>query len=166
MSSLHIRPRFEQIVPGDPVRVREQLAEGLAREGEGFEIKNFPEFLCLRIPEEDRHFWTPRLNLAIEDGGDGTTRIQGIYGPNANVWGIFIYGYLTAGSVALFGGMFALAQWMIGQTPWGTWFAGAGLLGLLALYFVAQFGQKIGAQQTFHLHQVYEAAIGDHADVR
>jgi len=57
--------------------------------------------------------------------GDGIrTRIRALYGPNANVWGLFIYGYLTTGSVAGFGGMFAAAQCVIGQAPCGFWISG------------------------------------------
>lgn len=166
MSSLHIRPRFEQVIPGEVDVVRDKLADQLREAAEGYEIKNFPDFLCLRIPEKDRHFWTPRLNLSLEDAGEGRTRIRGIYGPNANVWGLFLYGYLTTGSIAAFGSVFGIAQWFVGQTPWGLFCGGAGLLGVLVLYATAQFGQKIGAQQTFLLHQVYESVIGAHVEVR
>jgi hypothetical protein len=34
------------------------------------------------------------------------------------------------------------------------------LLILIGLYLLAQFGQKLGALQTFRLHQIYEAAMG------
>ena len=37
--------------------------------------------------------------------------------------------------------------------------------GAIGLYISAQFGQKLGAIQTFRLHQIYEAAIGRTADI-
>jgi hypothetical protein len=33
------------------------------------------------------------------------------------------------------------------------------------MYLTAQFGQKIGAQQTFLLHQIYESAVGQSVEI-
>jgi hypothetical protein len=166
MSSFRIRPVFSQVVEFAPDEVRERIVQTVERDGGGqFEVKNFPNFVCLRIREEDRHFWSPRLNLSIEESADGHTRIEGTYGPNANVWGLFLYGYLLIGSLGLFAGVFGFAQWMIGMRPWGFWILGG--LGCLAtaLYATAQFGQKLGARQMFMIHQAYEAAIGGMVEI-
>ena len=94
-----------------------------------FEVKNFPKFVCIRIREQDRHFWTPRLNLSLEETADGHTRIEGIYGPNANVWGLYLYGYLIVGSLGIFTACYGYAQWIMDKTPWGLWAsAGCGIL--------------------------------------
>ena len=54
----------------------------------------------------------------------------------------------------------ANTQCLIGQRPWALWIFGAMLAIGIGLYVVAQFGQKLGALQTFRLHQIYEAAMG------
>jgi hypothetical protein len=132
--------------------------------GEGFEVKHFPGFICLRVPMEDRHFWSPRLNLSLHDEA-GTTRVEGTYGPNANVWSLFLYGYLLAGSMALFSGCLGFAQWSLGTRAWGLWICGGAVVVVLGLYIGAQMGQKIGAQQQFRLHQAYEAAVGSRVEL-
>lgn len=129
------------------------------------EVKNFPRFICLRIPESDRHFWSPRLNLSLEEEEDGTTRIEGIYGPNANVWGLLLYGYLIIGSAGLFSGILGYAQWFIGSRPWGLWICGAMLAAAIALYVAARMGRKIGAPQTMLLHRIYESAMHRTAEI-
>lgn len=167
MSSFRIRPVFSQVVELAPDEVRQRIVQSVERDGGGrFEVKNFPNFVCLRIREADRHFWSPRLNLSIEEAAGGRTRIEGTYGPNANVWGLFLYGYLLIGTMATFAGVFGFAQWMIGMRPWGLWILGG--LGVLAaaLYFTAQFGQKLGARQMFTIHQAYEAAIGTMVEIQ
>lgn len=167
MSSFRIRPVFSQVVELVPDEVRERIVWAVERDGGGsFEVKNFPNFVCLRIREADRHFWSPRLNLSLEETADGHTRIEGTYGPNANVWGLFLYGYLLIGSLGTFAGVFGFAQWMIGMRPWGLWILGG--LGFLAaaLYVTAQFGQKLGARQMFAIHQAYESAIGTLVEIQ
>lgn len=91
---------------------------------------------------------------------DGKTQLEGIYGPNANVWSLFLYDYLITGSLGLFSGILGFVQWNIGSTAWGLWIFRAILACAIGLYVMAQFGQKLGVTQTFRLHQTYESAMG------
>jgi len=166
VSSFGIRPHFSQTLELGPEDARARIVAEVRKEDEHFEVKSFPGFICVRIPEDERHFWSPRLNLSLESTDDGHTRVEGIYGPNANVWSLFLYGYLITGSFAIFGGSIGFAQWSLGKTSWGLWIFWAALGVALALYVLAQFGQKIGAQQTFRLHQLYEAAMGRTVELR
>jgi hypothetical protein len=160
MSSFRIRPRFTQTVDLDLETAQQRLFVHGNREGSRCEVKSFPGFISLRIPEQDQHFWSPQLHLSLEPAGDGKTVIHGIYGPNTNVWSLFLYGYLLVGSLGLFSGILGFCQWMVGNRAWGLWIFGVMLAAAVALYLVAQFGQKLGAQQTFLLHLTYEGAMG------
>lgn len=160
MSSFGFRPHFSQNLDLSPDEAREKLVEAVREAGEDFEVRSFPGFVCLRVPPADRHFWSPRLNVNFEAADQGGTRVEGIYGPNANVWSLFLYGYLIIGSVGLFGGCIGFAQHSLGRLCWGLWIFWVSLGLGLALWILAQFGQKIGAHQTYRLHQVYESAMG------
>ncbi len=150
----------------DPETVRETIVERLSHETDRFEIKNFTDFVCLRIHEKDRHFWSPRLNLSLESAEEpGKTIIHGIYGPNANVWSLMLFSYLIVGFLGIIAGVIAFSQWVIGTGTWGFWLLGVAGAILVALYLVAQVGQKLGAQQTFVIHQAYESAIGQPVEV-
>jgi hypothetical protein len=165
MSSFRIRPRFSQTLDLEPDKVQARIVDyveggGERPPGSRVEVKNFPGYVTLRIPEEDQHFWSPLLNLSLESVGEGRTVIHGIYGPNTNVWAIFLYGYLLIGSLALFAGLFGISQWAVGVKAWGL--VGFAVLSglLIGLYLLAQFGQKLAARQTYLLHLTYEAAVG------
>lgn len=160
MSSFRIRPGFTQIVDLGIEETRARIARTVNEESERCEILSFPGFMCLRIPSRERKFWSPRLHLSLEPTEDGKTRVQGTYGPNANMWSAFLYGFLFVGSLSVFSGIFGFCQWMIGQTPWGLWIFLTVLGIVIALYLLAQLGQKLGARQTFQLHQIYESAMG------
>jgi hypothetical protein len=105
-------------------------------------------------PVNTRHFWSPRLNLELETTENGGTRIEGNYGPNANVWGPFLYGYLLTGTFGLFAGVFGFAQCLVGQQPWALWIFGAMLATGIGLYVGAQFGQKLCDEEQFHKSSV------------
>jgi hypothetical protein len=160
MSSFGFRPHFSHRVEGSPDTARESLVRALRHRAKDFEIKSFPGFVCLRLPEVDRHFWSPRLNLSFEADESGQTRVEGVYGPNANLWSLFVYGYLIIGSAALFGGCLGFAQHALGKSAWGLWIFWSSLALGVALWLMAQLGQKLGAHQTYRLHQLFESALG------
>lgn len=165
MSSFRIRPSFSHVVPHGRDATRQLILRSLAAHHHRFEVRAFPEFIGIHIAENERRFWSPRLFLSLEPDADGSTRIAGTYGPEIEVWGIFVYGYIAAGLIATFAGIFGYAQTLVHTEPWGFWIvAGMGVVVTL-LYAAAQFGQKLGAQQTYQLHQAYEAAIGRPAEI-
>lgn len=160
MSSFGIRPHFSEILDLNLEEAQARIIREVQRVDDRCEVKSFDGFICLRIPRPDRHFWSPRLNLALNSTDDGKAHLQGVYGPNANVWSLFLYGYLMTGSVGLFSGIFGIAQYSLEGKTWGLWVFGASLAVAAGLYILAQFGQKLGAAQTFRLHQIYESAMG------
>lgn len=165
MSSFRLRPRFTHVLAVGAQEARDKIVEKVKSDEARCEVKSFPGFVCLRIPESDRHYWSPRLNLSLDTNEEGHTVIQGTYGPNANVWSSFLYGYLLVGSVGLFSGILGACQSCLGMNPWGLWIFGAMLAIAIGMYLTAQFGQKLAAQQTFLLHQIYESAVGQHVEI-
>jgi hypothetical protein len=166
MSSFHLRPTFADTIELDIEEARRQIVSQVGRDEARCEVKSFPGFICLRIPEQDRHFWSPRLNISLEPDDQGKTRVQGTYGPNANMWSSFLYGYLLVGSIGLFSGILGCCQQTLGMTPWGLWIFAVMLVLGIGMYVMAQLGQKLGARQTFLLHQIYEAAVGREVRIR
>ena len=129
------------------------------------EVKSFSGYVSLHVVEKDSHYWSPRLSLSLEPEGEGKTRVEGTYGPNTNVWAAFLYGYMLVGSIGLFAGLLGACQCTLGMQAWGLWIAAVMALIAVGMYLSAQFGQKIGAQQTFLLHQIYEEAVGRSVEI-
>lgn len=159
MSSFRLRPHFTHRLDMNVEEARAWLERGMRENTDRCEVKSFPGYLSLRILEAEQHYWSPQLQLSLDPDGEGAL-VTGTYGPNTNLWSSFVYAYLILASAALFSGILGMCQWCIGQTPWGLWILGVALTIAAGLYISAQMGQKLGAQQTFQLHRVYEAAIG------
>jgi hypothetical protein len=165
MSSFRIRPRFAHTVELGPEATREKILRSLAAHSPGLEVKAFPQFIGLHIAAKDRRYWSPRLFLSLEPTPEGATHIEGIYGPEIEVWSVFLYGYLITGMLGTFSGIYGCAQLLIGETPAALYVTGSMAVIAGGLYLAAQLGQKLGAWQTFQLHQAYQTAIGRPAEI-
>jgi hypothetical protein len=161
LSSFQVRPRFREIVPTPRAETRRALLAALGREPAGmFELRPFSEFIGIHIAEKDRRYWSPRLMLSLYDWPEGGTLIEGTYGPEIEVWSIFLYGYLGTGMLGTLSAIYGGAQRFIGQEPSAFYVTGTMALIAASLYLAAQLGQKFAAHQTFQLHAAYERALG------
>jgi hypothetical protein len=164
LSSFRIRPRFEQVVSQSPAAVREQILVSLRQHSPELVVKDFPGFIGIHLPDQDRRNWSPRLFLSLDPAPQGGTKIEGIYGPEIEIWSVFLYGYIATGMLGTFAGILGGAQLFIESYPWGFWVCGGMAFIALLLYLFAQLGQKFGAWQTFRLHQAYQTALGSSAE--
>ncbi|GAB5561534.1 MAG: hypothetical protein SynsKO_31810 [Synoicihabitans sp.] len=158
-SGFSIRPRFEQIVPTPIEQTREQLQHALESQPEGFEIKSNPGMIVVHIPERKRRRWSPRLQLGLDRTDSEKTLIAGVYGPEHEVWALFVLGYIATGLLAVFSGIYGGVQLFLKDEPWALWITGSMVVIAGVLYLLAQFGQKLGAWQTFQLHHAFEEAL-------
>lgn len=165
MSSFRIRPSFSQPLDLAPKAAYAQIVRVVTRQFPDLEVKTFPDFIGLHVPAGERRYWSPRLFLNFQALPEGGTRIEGTYGPEMEVWAVFLYGYLISGLIGTFTAIFGCAQLFTAERPWGFWITGAAAVVAAALYLAAQLGQKLGARQTFRLHQAYEAAIGRRVEI-
>lgn len=164
MSRFRLRPTFSHVMEEAPEVVRQRIVAKVEEDGASCEVKSFPGFICLRVPEEERRFWSPRLNISLEPEANGT-RIQGTYGPNANMWSSLLYGYLLIGSIGLFSGIFGFCQRSLGMNPWGLWIFAASAVIAAGMMAMAWIGRGMAERQTRELHRIYQAAAGRELDL-
>lgn len=117
----------------------------------------------LRIRERDRRFWSPQLVVIMkpDPGPGGATRLVGHFGPNGNVWTMFMAAYGFVVLSALNGAFFGFGQMMIGEPAWALWCVPGAVLVVALIYIAAGVGQRLGHHQVDVLLQTLEAAIGD-----
>ena len=112
----------------------------------------------MHLPENDVHYWSPQLRLSLEENEEGTL-IRGLYGPKPSVWALFFYFYAAFGILGFFAGMYGFVQLSLDMPAPVLWslpvLAGFSII----LYLMSQTGQKIGAQQMFTLHNLFESAL-------
>lgn len=164
MTSFRIRPRFRQFIHAGQIEIRERIQTALKEKGDPYAAVIHTNQITLKILPEERHFWSPQLNITLEEQ-EGGTLVRGLYGPNPSIWAMFFLAYSALGIIILFAVMVVLSQWTLGMDTPLWWVVPLCLILLLILYFIAQTGQKIGAQQMFDLHHFYEDILGEKVQV-
>lgn len=162
MSSFRLRPRFQHFTDLDVKAIESLVQKEKENADTDCDLSILSGYIVVRIPPEDRHFWSPQLSLSIEEEEeDGKTLIRGFYGPNPNTWALFTYGYAVLGIAFVFIGIWGMAKLTLDKAAHELWILP--ILGVLALtlYIIAQFGQKLGAEQMFKLHFFYQKVIGE-----
>ncbi|MBC2606675.1 hypothetical protein [Pelagicoccus albus] len=165
MISWRLRPSFRQELDAGSEEAQERIVNHVQSQHPNFEVKRYPGFVCLRIPEKDRHFWSPRLHIGLEADQSGHTLVRGTFGPNANLWSLYLYGYLIIGLIGMFSGMFGLCQLYVGMSAWGLWVFSGMLVLALAMYLASRFGQRIAIPQSELLERIYVEATGKEIEV-
>jgi len=162
MSSFRLRPRFSHYTDSDFNAIRNMVENEVGPEGTDCDLDIRNGHISVKIPDKERHFWSPQLDLSIEkEEGEDKTLIRGHYGPNPHTWALFTYGYVILSILFVFVGIWVMSKYTLGKSAPEIWL----LLALAALgvslYIVAQFGQKLGAEQMYQLHFFYQKAIGE-----
>lgn len=164
MSSFKIRPRFKHIVHGKKDALEEKLVKGVEQKKDAFVSNHLPGHLYIKVHPATQHFWSPQLHLSFEQEKDEVI-VRGLYGPNPTVWAIFFFSYAALGILSLFLGMWGLTRWSLDMDASILWAIPVFAALAMALYVCAQAGQKLGAQQLFDIHHLYEDLMEDHIRV-
>lgn len=163
MSSFRIRPRFRRVQQGELVKIQEHIHEAFASEKQ-FSTSRLSHHLYIKIHPDGQHFWSPQLDVSFEQEEENVI-IRGLYGPKPTLWAVFFFGYVALGILFVFVGMWGFTRWSLGMPSMVLW--ALPVFGILAalLYFMAQTGQKLGAQQMFDIHHRFEETIGDKIEI-
>lgn len=159
MSSFKIRPRFRQEIEADKDALEQKIISKLKKE-KSLIYNYLPGHIYIKIHPNEQHFWSPQLHLSFEQD-EKNLIIRGLYGPNPTVWAIFFFGYVAIGLLSMFIGMWGLTRYSLGMDSTVLWVIPGLAVIAAVLYFSAQAGQKMGAQQMFDIHHFYEDLIGD-----
>lgn len=157
MSSFRIRPRFKHSIQGTQNELEEKVLSSFKTD-KLFILDHLPGHIYIKIHPTEQHLWSPQLHLSFEQEED-KVNVRGLYGPNPTLWALFFFGYVAIGIGTLFIGMWGLVRWSLGINSMILWIVPVLWLIGLILYFASQGGQKMGAQQMFDIHHMYEKAI-------
>jgi len=158
MSTLEIRPRFRRIADLTPDVFLERMQQALEEASEGVTGTINENYLTLRLPVDDQHFWSPVLNLSVHPHERGSS-IRGLCGPRPSVWLMFVFFYSFLGFAAMIIMVMGFSQLNLGL--------GAGILWLLPvigliiglMYLTARAGQRMAREEMHRLFEVYFKAM-------
>ena len=151
-----MRPKFEFTFPIAPDHAIDLLQGIMDNEDHPIEGRTAGNHLMLVVPIEDRHFWSPWLNLEARPFQDAppVTHIKGRFSPNPSVWTGFMMVYSGLAVLAFLASMFAVAQLVMSNPPWAFYFLIPIVLIAAVMYWSSLIGQKIAHDQMQLLYRV------------
>ncbi len=148
---------------GNQPEIEEKIRKA-ASDKDQFVSSGLSGHLYIKIHPDEQHFWSPQLDLTFEQAEEHVI-VRGLYGPKPTLWAIFFFGYVVLGILTVFVGMWGLTKWSLGMSSMVLWAIPIFAILAAILYFSAQAGQKLGAQQMFDIHHFYEETIGSKIQV-
>ena len=144
--TLGLRPRLILEALG----TASDLGEKIKNSAKDLAVSVAGSYLVIKIPHERRHYWSPQLQVGLDDR-DGRVQVNGLITPMPAVWTMFAGIYALILVLGFFGTMYGLAQWQLGHSPFALWSFPLTLLLLGGVYGAALVGQRIGHDQTEEL---------------
>lgn len=155
MERPHMRPRVDLYIAASPEVVLGEVRRRLSDPACPSQGTVGRRHLNLMVREEDRHTWSPCLDLEAREEGEGT-RLRGRFGPHPWLWSLYMALYAFCAFVAVVAGCYGIAQVALAWTP--TAFLGVIGAGLVALaaYGSSFVGQRLGDDQMHMLQHVVD----------
>ncbi len=165
MTSFRIRPRFRYTTDSCPEQVKKEMEQKIKDTHQSFTSQCVQGHLIVKIKKEYQHYWSPQLDIVFSKQEEGNTLIRGLYGPNPAIWTLFIFLYSSIILSISFLAIYEGCQYNLGMIDSFSWTIPILLAIGVFLYFVSQFGQKLGAEQTFAIHHLLEDTLHEHIEI-
>lgn len=152
-----MRPRFEFQLPVDGKRWLAHLQLLLDEPPEELRGQVFRKHAVIQLSEQSRTFWSPYLNLEVEDEPDGSA-VRGRFSPHPNVWTMFMGVYILLAFGALGGLSYGIVQLTLGQSPWAFLIVPAAIALFGFVYGATLIGQGLSAEQMYVMRRLIDQA--------
>jgi hypothetical protein len=160
-----MRPRFELQLPVARETWLDALQSALRDDAESLRGQVFRKHAVVEMRDATRTFWSPYLNLEVEDEPDGSA-IRGRFSPHPNVWTMFMAIYILLALAALGGLSYGAVQYTLGQPPWSLLIVPAAVALFGFVYGATLIGQGLGAEQMYIMRSLIDRACVDALDTR
>jgi len=156
----HVRPRFQLQTRLTANEIVERFRTQLSRPDCPVVGKAHRVYISLMLPEEEQHYWSPRLTITLEDLEDENARLlRGVYGPRPAVWTMFVFFYFVIGILVVFISIIGSSNLALGNSGAILWWVPVLLTVLASLYLVSRFGERLGREHMVILHRFVEETL-------
>lgn len=153
LNKVLLQPRFKIDVSQNVEQVLNKLRKSLEAENCEFRSKIVLHHVVVDVPVGEEHYWSPQMHIEVEKDENDKTKVKGVLGPKPKVWTFFIFlHFAVAITFFVFFVMF-YTEWSLDQDyKFSIIMCIAMPIVWLILYFVGQYGKKLGYEQMVELH--------------
>jgi hypothetical protein len=164
MTDIRLRPRFDRALRCSKKEAMDLMRSTLDDPDIHIRCSVFRNSCVLKVPLDDVRFWSPQLQLSIEEKSDDEAELHGIYGPRPSVWSIFIAAYSAIAFLGTMGMIYGYSQWSIGEPAVALWSGPVAIFVAMVVWIIGRFGRSRGMSQMLMLRDVMLRAIGAKMD--
>lgn len=155
-----MRPRFKLQLPVEREEWLGALRSLLDAGSGSLRGQVFSRHAVVQMRDGERTFWSPYLNLEVEDEPDGSA-IRGRFSPHPNVWTMFMGIYMLLGIAGLAGLSYGIVQLTLGESPWAFFIVPLSIAMFGFVYGATLIGQGLGAEQMYLMRSLIDQACVD-----
>ncbi|NER14892.1 GTP-binding protein [Leptobacterium flavescens] len=152
-----LRPRF-QLELSDP---KENVLQAFEHtKGENYRLKRIDDHIFIKFGEEKAHFWSPQLQLEINESDGGGSRLYGLFGPNPSLWTFFMFLHFGLATLFVIFGIWAYSNWSLEQS-YGIQVAAMIFMVIMwfTLYLFGRMGKAKGKPQMQELYSFMKEVL-------
>ena len=157
-ANFEIRPRFKKTISLSEEEIVERFQKALKQPNAPVTGTVVDHHIFLKIPAHQQHYWSPQLDLEIEETEEGSL-IRGLFGPKPSVWFMFVFFYILLGFISMVVAIMGFSQLNLGLSAKILWLLPISLVLFLFIFFTAKTGQKLGKDEMFLLYDFYENTL-------
>lgn len=118
-----------------------------------FIVNCIDDHVFIKIPRDKQHFWSPQLQIEINEIDENTSTLHGLFGPNPTVWTMFMFFHFLVAVLFIGFGAWAYSNWSL-ENSYGIQIGIMFLMIVLwfVLYFAGRMGKKTGRPEMIALH--------------
>lgn len=152
-SDIHLRPRFKMYFNESQDVLISKFKKNLKSENCNFCGKIVDGHIVIDVPADENHFWSPQLNIEIENDNSEKTIVKGLFGPKPQLWTLFMFFHFAV-AVAFIGfSIMAYVQWTLKEDNGKALIIVIGLPILwIVMYFLGRIGRRKGHKQMDELY--------------
>jgi len=118
----------------------------------------------LKIPKDKQHFWSPQLDLEFSSNEDGTTTMNGLFGPKPTVWTMFMFFHFAVASLFIAFGVWAYTNYTLKTDyHYPISLMGCMVMAWFILYFAGRAGKSAGKKEMEHLYRFMRKTLNTHS---
>lgn len=153
LNKVLLQPRFKIEVNQNVENVLNRLKRSLESENCRFRSKIVLHHVIIDVPLKDEHYWSPQMHIEVEKDEYDKTKVKGVLGPKPKVWTFFIFLHFAVGITFFVFFVLLYTKWSLHQDYKFSMimFIMMPIIWLI-LYFIGQFGKKLGYNQMVELH--------------
>ena len=164
MSFAEIRPRFKRKTQLPEAEILMRINSAIEEKQPPVVFRSAHGWIYFSIPKDDQHIWSPRLSVEIDEGEDENL-LHATFGPNPNVWTLFIFIYSFLGFAAMIIFIIGGSRMSLGLSASILWLIPVLLLIVGLVYFSARAGQNLAKEQMWTLYEFFHQSLEDQIDV-